>query len=267
MNREYVHGYSLRESSRLKDQAGTLEGLLHHDTRYPAGYRILEAGCGIGAQTLILARNSPEAFFTCVDISDESLRQAEKNARSEGITNVEFLQTDLFRLPFPPDLFDAVFVCFVLEHLKEPGEALKALRKVLRPGGEITVIEGDHGSCFFHPHSEEAMGAIRCLVMDQARMGGDANIGRSLFPLVATSGFMDVTVSPRMVYVDASRPSLVNGFTENTFIAMVAGIREKAIATGMIGQTEFDRGIADLERTTGQDGAFCYTFFKCTARK
>lgn len=56
-----VHGYSERESERLSDQAGTLEDLLHHDTVYPAGSTVLEAGCGVGAQTVILAKNSPAA--------------------------------------------------------------------------------------------------------------------------------------------------------------------------------------------------------------
>ncbi len=51
----YVHGYSAGEETRLQDQATTLTGLLHADTRYPAGSRVLEAGCGVGAQTVILA--------------------------------------------------------------------------------------------------------------------------------------------------------------------------------------------------------------------
>ena len=57
-NSGYVHGYSERESIRLDDQAATLEELLHSDTKYPAGDSVLEAGCGIGAQTVILAKNS-----------------------------------------------------------------------------------------------------------------------------------------------------------------------------------------------------------------
>ena len=47
----YVHGYSQWESERLRDQAGTLAELLHRDTHYPAGRKVLEAGCGVGAQT------------------------------------------------------------------------------------------------------------------------------------------------------------------------------------------------------------------------
>ena len=70
---DYVHGYTDRESQRLTDQANTLTDLLHHDTVYEPGARVLEAGCGVGAQTVILARQSPEASFVSIDISTESL--------------------------------------------------------------------------------------------------------------------------------------------------------------------------------------------------
>ena len=56
-------------------------------------------------------------------------------------------------MPSGPESFDHVFVCFVLEHLTRPAEALIILRRLLRPGGTITVIEGDHGSTYFHPES------------------------------------------------------------------------------------------------------------------
>jgi hypothetical protein len=46
-------------------------------------------------------------------------------------------------------------------------------------------------------------------------------IGRSLYPLMTAAGFDRVDVSPRMVYVDSSRPQLVEGFTRRTFTAMV----------------------------------------------
>ena len=48
----YVHGYDEAEELRLNDQATTLEALLHHDTAYPPGSTVLEAGCGVGAQTV-----------------------------------------------------------------------------------------------------------------------------------------------------------------------------------------------------------------------
>lgn len=66
--RKYVHGYDSREGVRLIDQATTLAEILHYDSVYPAGSHVLEAGCGVGAQTVILARSNPKARFTSIDI-------------------------------------------------------------------------------------------------------------------------------------------------------------------------------------------------------
>ena len=265
MNNQYVHGYAQRENIRLQDQASTLADLLHSDTLFPAGSRVLEAGCGVGAQTITLAKNSPEARITSIDISETSVAEAKKRVESEGFSNVCFQQGDIFNLSFEPKSFDHVFVCFVLEHLSEPVKALAVLKKFIKPGGTITVIEGDHGSTYFHPDSIHAHRAIQCQVDLQKQSGGNANIGRELFPLLRSAGFDSVRVSPRMVYVDASRPELVEGFTRKTFTAMIEGIREAAIDAGMIEPAEIDRGIRDLYRTTEDDGVFCYTFFKAVA--
>ena len=62
----YVHGYDARANERLRDQAATLVDLLHSDTAYPTGSLVLEAGCGVGAQTITLARRSPGARFTSI---------------------------------------------------------------------------------------------------------------------------------------------------------------------------------------------------------
>jgi hypothetical protein len=136
---------------------------------------------------------------------------------------------------------------------------------VLKPGGSITVIEGDHGSTYFHPDSSHARRAVRCLVQLQARAGGNALIGRALYPLLKEAGFAEVKVSPRMVYVDSSKPALVEGFTLNTFTAMIEGVRKPALESGIISAADFDRGVADLRRTAAEDGVFCYTFFKARA--
>jgi protein-L-isoaspartate O-methyltransferase len=266
-DRPYVHGRSDRESTRLHDQAATLEELLHHDTRYLPGCRVLEAGCGVGAQSVILARNSPDAEFTSIDISPDSIGKARERAAREGCTNITFHTGDLHHLPFAPGAFDHVFVCFVLEHLSDPVGALRGLLRVLRPGGTVTVIEGDHGSAFFYPGSEAAENAIRCLVEIQRRAGGNALIGRELWHLMNEADIRSVRVSPRMVYVDESRPGLVEGFTKNTFTAMVEGVEREALDLGLVDETSWKKGIKDLYRTMEPDGTFCYTFFKGTGRK
>jgi SAM-dependent methyltransferase len=267
MSETYVHGYRQRENERLHDQAGTLVDLLHSDTAYPGGSTVLEAGCGVGAQTVTLAGRSPQARFTSIDVAAESIAEAERRVARAGITNVEFRRADIFDLPFGDATFDHVFVCFVLEHLSQPVAALAALGRLLRPGGTITVIEGDHGSAYFHPDSVAAHAAIRCQVELQGRAGGNALIGRQVYPLMVDAGFAAVRVSARMVYVDASRPDLVDGFTRKTFTAMIEGVREPAIAAGLIEPASFAAGVRDLHRTTEPDGVFCYTFFKGVGTK
>ena len=265
MSGAYVHGYNPRENLRLQDQAATLVELLHCDTTYAEGSSVLEAGCGVGAQTLTLASHSPKAFITSIDVSEASVVEARKAVQAAGIHNVTLRQADIFHLPFPPDSFDHVFLCFVLEHLTQPVGALRALKNVLKPGGTITVIEGDHGSTYFYPESSYARRAVSCLVELQARAGGNALVGRVLYPLLREAGFGEVHVSPRMVYVDSSKPDLVEGFTRKTFTAMIEGIRDSSVALGIMNEIDFDKGVADLYRTAEADGVFCYTFFKAGA--
>ena len=121
--------------------------------------------------------------------------------------------------------------------MAEPAAALRAMKRVLRRGQTITVIEGDHGSWYCHPQTPESSRAVQCLVDVQARFGGDSLIGRRLYPLLTEAGFRDVRVSPRMVYVDDSRPDLVEGFSKNTFIAMVEGVRDQALSLGLVDRT------------------------------
>jgi SAM-dependent methyltransferase len=262
MGTDYVHGYTDAETRRLADQAGTLADLLHGDTQYEPGSRVLEVGCGVGAQTIQLVTRSPGIRLTAVDISEESLAQAK--ARIGTAASVEWLHGDILKMPLE-EKFDHLFICFVLEHLQEPTKSLAYLRNLLKPGGSITVIEGDHQSAFFHPRSTEAQRVIDCLVDLQAEAGGDAFIGRQLQPLLKAAGYGNAKAGPRTVYVDETMPHLVDGFTRKTFIAMVESVRDRALAAGLRTATEWEQGIHALNRAAEPGGTFHYTFFKATA--
>jgi ubiquinone/menaquinone biosynthesis C-methylase UbiE len=264
----YVHGYSERESQRLHDQAGSVRELFHHDTAYPAGSTVLEVACGVGAQTVTLARNSPDANFTSFDISPESLKKAHALVRQANVRNVNLHRANLFSPPFRSQSFDHLFVCHVVEHLAEPVAALACLRELLGSDGSITVIEGDHGSCYFHPESDESLRAWNCLIEVQAQLGGNSLVGRELYPLLVKAGFRDVQVSPRMVYSDESRPAMMDAFVNKTIIPMVVGVRTQALEMGLIDAVSFDKGIQDLyDLAASKEGSFCYTFFKGTGRR
>ena len=261
-NTKYVHGYTEREALRLNDQAATLDDIIHYDSIFPKDGLVLEAGCGVGAQTKIISAKNPNTNFISVDLSEESINEAQRMVKSSGITNVELKQADIYNLPFKDETFDSVIICFVLEHIHNPTIALTELKRVLKKGGTMLAIEGDHGSTFFYPDSKYANAAINCQIQLQKQSGGNSNIGRELYPLLKSIGLSDISVSPRMVYVDASKPHLVEGLIKNTFTAMIEGVGEKAIQQGIVDSITFEQGIKDLYRTAESDGVFSYTFFK-----
>ena len=267
MREDYVHGYSVEETNRLIDQANTLVPLLHHDTSYPKDSLVLEAGCGVGAQTVALAKNSPQARITSLDISEPSLNHAKALINKEGISNVKFQRADIMELPFEEDTFDHVFICFVLEHLPDPLGALTSLKRVLQKCGSITVIEGDHGSCYFYPETEEAIKAWNCLIKVQKDLNCNPLMGREIYPLLSQAGFKNIQVDPRVVYVDSSKPELVEGFIKKTIIAMVEGVKDPAIDSGLIDMETWEKGIDDLYKTAEPSGTFFYNFFKGIATK
>lgn len=265
---KYVHGYSPREIQRLQEQSDILEELLHSGTAYPAGTKVLEAGCGVGAQTILLAKRSPAAEFTCVDVSQEYLDQAKVNLHKNGISNVCLQQSDIMDLPFDEEGFDHVFVCFVLEHLSEPSKALAELRRLLQKGGTITAIEGDHGSCFWYPETEESLTVWECMIKVQQHLGHDPLIGRRLYPLLMEAGFTVKDVSPRWVYADAMNPELMDGVVNKIIVPMTQTAREQSLELGLVDDATWQKGIADLEKSgIPPDGTFFYTWFKAMAVK
>ena len=264
--KNYIHGYSEVESRRLNDQANTMSDLLHYDSVWDKNSTVLEVGCGIGAQTSIISTKNQETKFTSIDLSESSLIKARETIDTLGVENVTFRQADVYDLPFDSSSFDHVFVCFVLEHLIDPNAALLEIKRVLKRGGTLTVIEGDHGSAYFYPESKAARKAIQAQVDLQSKNGGNANIGRQLFPLLNDVGFTNIHVDPRQVYVDPSRSEMVEGFIKNTFTAMIQGVKEDAVNAKAITKMEMEDGIEDLLKTT-EGGTFCYTFFKAKVMK
>jgi ubiquinone/menaquinone biosynthesis C-methylase UbiE len=105
----------------------------------PKDASILEVGCGDGSFTKSLAEYSWDV--TAVDIS---AAQIEQNARA--YPEVRFLQHDVAQpLPFADDSFHVIWCSEVLEHLFDPGFALREMHRVMTPGGTLLVTVPYHG--------------------------------------------------------------------------------------------------------------------------
>ncbi len=264
----YVHGYSERETRRLYEQAEILEEILHVGTEYPAGTKVLEAGCGVGGQTRLLVKRNPESHFYCVDISEASLEAARKLGAEPEFENVTFAQADIHSLDLEDNGFDHIFVCFVLEHLADPLKVLAELKRVLKPGGTITCIEGDHGSCFWHPETAESIAAWNGLIRAQRNHGHDPNIGRRLTPLLTDAGYEIKETRPAWLYADRLTSALRDGMVNHIIVPMVQSAERQILEEKLVEQEVYLKGVNDLRRVDEiEEGTFFYTWFKTVAVK
>jgi len=120
--------HSNEECERLELQArlANIEGHLRHLPVSPRD-RVLDAGCGSGAISRLIARTYPHADVIGVDLREQYLDFARIRARAENFQNVTFRAADVFDLPFPAATFDVVWTKYLLQWLKEPERALKEL--------------------------------------------------------------------------------------------------------------------------------------------
>jgi SAM-dependent methyltransferase len=104
-----------------------------------AGQLVLDAGCGLGYGTAILARAGGSAVGLDVDVDAVN----EANERFGDVAG--FMVGDLLTIPYQVDSYDCV-VCFeTIEHLADPERGLDEFRRILRPGGLLLVSSPNRG--------------------------------------------------------------------------------------------------------------------------
>lgn len=109
------------------------------------GGRILEVGVGTG---LSLPDYSRSNRITGIDIAEPMLRKAQERVRALGLTNIDALSVmDATKLAFPDASFDVVVAQFVITAVPDPEGTLDEFARVLRPGGEIILVNHIGAEC------------------------------------------------------------------------------------------------------------------------
>ena len=111
-------------------------GAIVEAARVKPGMRVLDLASGTGEPALTLARAvGPAGHVTATDLGPGMLKAAEENAKQAGLTNLTFREADAHQLPFPDESFDRVTCRFGVYYFADVGQALREIRRVLRPGG------------------------------------------------------------------------------------------------------------------------------------
>ncbi|MFA5937315.1 MAG: class I SAM-dependent methyltransferase [Candidatus Paceibacterota bacterium] len=103
--------------------------------------RVLDAGCGRGESFFVMAKLNPDISFTAIDISRAAVASVQKEIRARGLKNADVFEADIMRLdPKRLGMFDVVLASGVIHHLADPVRGMRALRRVTKPDGVMSVM-------------------------------------------------------------------------------------------------------------------------------
>ena len=234
-DKDYIHGYSVKEQSRLLEQARQLEKYIYPDIDMKGVHHLLEVGCGVGGQTEILLRRFPHIKITSVDISEKQLEVARHHLSSyvqEG--RVEFVQADATKLKgLEGKSFDGAFICWFLEHAADPRAVLLRLRKVLKPEAPLWMTEVNNASFFMDPYSPNILRYWFEMNDYQWSIKGHPFIGLQLGNYLLESGYHKIRTDLRSFYFDSRDPEERNQFMKS-FLSLLKSSSDNLIKDGRV---------------------------------
>ncbi|MEV6394288.1 methyltransferase domain-containing protein [Streptomyces sp. NPDC051907] len=190
----YTHGHheSVLRSHRWRTAANSAAYLVGE---LRPGMDVLDVGCGPGTITADFAELVAPGRVSAVDSAEGVLEQAAAVAAERGLDNVRFAVADVHRLDFPDDSFDVVHAHQVLQHVGDPVQALREMRRVCRPGGTVAARDSDYGAFTWFPEIPALEGWLELYRTVARANGGEPDAGRRLVSWARAAGFADVTAS------------------------------------------------------------------------
>ncbi len=264
----YLHGFSRQEEDRLRRQARIIEHRIHVALPFRRCRRLLEVGGGVGAQTEILLRTFPDLSVTSVEASDDNLAAARAYLGSQPWFEGRFDATkgDAHALDFEADAFDGAFLCWILEHVRDPARVLSEVRRCLRQGSPIVVNEVQNASFFLSPYSPHTLRYWAAFNDHQFELGGDPFIGAKLGNLLQRVGFAHIETEVRTVHLDNRRPAERAEFLQFWSDLLLSGC-EGLLQAGQVDDETVQGMQAELrEVSRDPDAVFFYSFVQARAR-
>src|ERR1700754_4792411 len=139
----YTHGHheSVLRGHRVRTAENSAGYLLPH---LQPGLSVLDVGCGPGTITVDLAARVAPGRVTAIEMTENALDLARTEAQTRGQSNIDFVTSDVHALDLPDDTFDIVHAHQVLQHVADPVQALREMRRVCKARGLGGALYADY---------------------------------------------------------------------------------------------------------------------------
>ncbi|WSG19157.1 class I SAM-dependent methyltransferase [Nonomuraea sp. NBC_01738] len=188
----YTHGHheSVLRSHRWRTAENSAGYLLPHLT---GDMNLLDIGAGPGTISADLA--GLVAHVTASEVTEDALALSRAEVAARGLDNVGFAVADAHALDFPDDTFSVTHAHQVLQHVGDPVQALREMRRVTRPGGYVAARDSDYAAFTWFPRLPE-LDEWMALYQAMARAnGGEPDAGRRMLSWARQAGFTDVVAT------------------------------------------------------------------------
>lgn len=265
----YIHGFSKEEQQRLIDQNKTLAKYIYANIDLSNHQRILEIGCGVGAQMVYMLNRFPDIHVTGLELSQTQIDKAHYflNQSSVGQDRFDLIKGDA--TDFPEDLhtdFDAVVMIWVLEHVDKPLQVFLEVKDKLPKGVLLYVTEVFHRSFNIHPYSSNIDRFWTTMMTFQEENGGDANIGLKLGAYMDQSSIEVLSCKPFPMHFDRRFPAQRKEMQVYWLELMRSAVPEMRVA-GKLEEDIWNYAENDmLSAIDNPESVFYYSFIQAIGR-
>ena len=239
----YLHGYSYNEQLRLIEQGTFLSPQVYKGVDFSTCEHCIEVGSGTGAQTKILLEKFPELKITCIERERAQIEFAQSHL---PLNRVNWLNDDAHKLSFTHETFDCAFLCWVLEHVKNPLKVMQEIYRVLTPGSPVCINEVLNKMLYVYPHSPAVEVYWRAFNTLQEEKNGHPYIGALVPSILTQCNFKRIESNHQLLWADARDPfyksALVTYFQDLILSGSTLLLQESKIT-----QTVVDEAKRELE--------------------
>lgn len=264
----YLHGFSPVEQERLRRQAKFAEHTIYQNVNFSSTKKVLEVGCGVGAQSEILLRRFPDIKLTAIDLNDKQLQAAKQSLSKLAFAKdrYELKQMSAEDLKFDSEIFDGAFLCFVLEHVPDPRRVLSEVRRVLTPGGIVYITEVLNSSFFLDPYSPNVWKYWMAFNDYQYDQKGDPFMGAKLGNLLMQNGYRNIETEVKTWFLDNRHPQKRKEIIE-FWSELLMSASEQLLSAGYVDEATVE-GMKNEMKVVANDpnAVFFFSFIQAKAR-